>query len=159
LIDVVGWKGKPVNLSEFKGKYVLLEFWGYWCGPCVASMPVLIELHEKYADKGLAIVGVHVDGNGEVDTALKLEEKVASYVKESWKGKTIPFSVALASGKRIGEGDSAKRGGPPLQYGVQHYPTCILIDRDGNVVDEFNAQDIKEASAEIEKLLEKSEKK
>jgi thiol-disulfide isomerase/thioredoxin len=155
LEDVVGWKGKPVKLSDLKGKYVLLEFWGDWCASCIASMPVLIELHEKYADKGLAIVGVHVDKDGEVDTAAKLDDKISGFRKQLWKGKDIPFPVALASGKRFGE--DAKRGGPPAQYGIPGFPTGILIDRDGKVVGLFQTHDIKKASEEIEKLLAKKE--
>jgi uncharacterized protein (TIGR03067 family) len=153
LIDVSGWKGKPFKLSDFKGEYVLLEFWGYWCGPCVGSMPVLIELHEKYAHKGLAIVGVHMDIGGEVDTAEKLDEKIAGHKKELWKGKEIPFPNALVSGKRTG--DRQRPGGAIAQYGIEGFPTCILIDREGKVVDQFHARDIKKASEEIEKLLNK----
>jgi thiol-disulfide isomerase/thioredoxin len=154
LEGVVGWKGDKVKLADLKGKYVLLEFWGYWCGPCVYSMPVLFELHEKFADKGLAIVGVHLDLEGEVDTPAKYDDKIASIKKKLWKGKSLPFPVALTSGKRIdsGEGD-AVRGGAAAQYGILGYPTTILIDREGKVVGKFNARDAKKAVAEIEKLL------
>jgi uncharacterized protein (TIGR03067 family) len=150
---VMGWWGQPVKLADLKGKYVLVEFWGYWCGPCIGAMPVLIELHEKYADKGLVIVGVHMDGRGEVDTAAKLDEKIAGYQKDVWKGKTMPFPSALVSGKRVGEGDDARPGGTIARYGVNSFPTTVLIDPDGKVVGKFHARDIKDASAEIEKLL------
>lgn len=153
LEGVVAWAGKPIKFADLKGQYVLVDFWGYWCGPCVGAMPVLIELHEKFAGKGLAIVGVHVDADGEVDSAGKLAEKVAGYVKGSWNGKELPFANALASGKMVGEDDDRGRGGPPKQYGVLGYPTTILIDPDGKVVGRFHARDIKSATAEIEKLL------
>jgi uncharacterized protein (TIGR03067 family) len=153
LEGIIGWSGEKVKFADLKGKYVLVEFWGYWCGPCVHSMPVLIELHEKYADKGLAIVGVHVDLDGEVDTAAKLDAKIAHPKKELWKGKDLPFPSALASGER--SGPEGKRGGPVAQYGIQHYPTTLLIDREGKLVGEFGARDIKKASEEIEKLLAK----
>ena len=82
LTDVVAWKGEAVKIADLKGKVVLLEFWGYWCGPCIRSMPVQFELHEKFADKGLAIIGVHVDADGEIDSAAKLDEKLASYKRD-----------------------------------------------------------------------------
>ncbi len=144
LRGVAGWSGKPVTLADLKGQYVLVDFWGYWCGACVETMPVLIELHEKFAGKGLAIVGVHVDKDGEVDTAAKLDEKIAGFVKTAWKGKKLPFPNALVP---------AKGAGPPDQYGVEWYPTTILIDREGKVVGKFKAHEIKAATAEIEKLL------
>jgi uncharacterized protein (TIGR03067 family) len=153
LNGVIAWKGKPVKLSDLRGNYVLLEFWGYWCVPCVRSMPVLIELDEKYGEKGLKILGVHVDTGGEVDTVAKLDEKIERHQKELWKGKEIPFPNALASGKS--EGENRKTGGPTAQYGIQSFPTCILIDREGKVVGRIEARDIKSASEEIEKLLAK----
>lgn len=157
LEGVVGWKGEKVKLADLKGKYVLLEFWGYWCGPCVHSMPVLIELHEKFADKGLAIIGVHVDIDGEVDTVAKYDERIVRIKKKLWKDKDLPFPVALTSGKRIASGDDEPmRGGAAAQYGILSYPTTILIDREGKVVGKFHARDIKKASAEVEKLLRAS---
>jgi uncharacterized protein (TIGR03067 family) len=151
--DVMGWKGEKVKFADLKGKYVLVEFWGYWCGPCIGSMPVLIELHEKYADKGLAIVGVHMDIDGEVTTAEKLDAKLVSAKKEYWKGKDMPFPSALVSGTRVGTGDDRGPGGSVKLYGIKGFPTCILIDREGKVVGQFHARDIKKASEEIEKLL------
>ncbi|QJX00452.1 redoxin family protein [Frigoriglobus tundricola] len=155
LVGVVGWKGEKVSFADLKGKYVLVEFWGYWCGPCVGSMPTLIELHEKYADKGLAIVGVHMDIDGEVDTATKLDAKLVATRKELWKGKDMPFPSALVSGTRIGTGEDKQPGGAIAQFGIRGFPTCLLIDRDGKVVGEFNNRDVKLASEEIEKLLRK----
>ena len=88
LAEVIGWKGDAVKLADLKGKVVLLEFWGYLCGPCIGAMPGLMELHEKFADKGLVIIGVHVDGDGEVDTAAKLDAKIAVYKKKRFgKGR------------------------------------------------------------------------
>jgi thiol-disulfide isomerase/thioredoxin len=152
-VNVAGWHGEPIKLSELKGKFVLVDFWGYWCGPCVGAMPVLIELHEKFSDKGLVIVGVHVDGEGEVDTADKLKEKLTHIVKDIWKGKELPFSNALVSGKEEGEGDQLLRVGTPSIYGILNYPTTILIDREGVIVGQFHAGDIDSATTKIEELL------
>jgi thiol-disulfide isomerase/thioredoxin len=150
-VDVFGWAGKPVKLADLKGKHVLIEFWGYWCGPCVASMPVLIELHEKYADKGLVVIGVHADGGeDEVTNAEQLKEKLVDTVKTLWKGKELPFSNALVSGKREGEG---RERGTPGRYGILGFPTTILIGPDGKVVGSFNARDLKAATEQVDRLL------
>jgi hypothetical protein len=116
-------------------------------------MPAMIELHEKFADKGLAIIGVHLDIDGDIDTAAKLDDKIAGFKNELWKGKDLPFPVALTSGKNILNGDKKTFSGPVEQYGVRGFPTTVLIDRDGNVVGRFNGFDAKAACAEIEKLL------
>jgi len=152
LEGVAGWKGEPVRLADLRGKVVLLNFWGYWCGPCVSEMPVLIELHQRFKDKGLLIVGVHVDQDGSCDTAAKLDATIARIRKEYWGGKDLPFPVALVSGKLSRDGR-----GPAREYGVTKYPTTVIIDRQGNVAGEFGAfgpKDIDKAVAAAEKLLQ-----
>ncbi len=88
-----------------------------------------------------------------MDTAAKLDEKIAGYKKKLWGGKDLPFPVALVSGKPIGEGDNKDRGEAARQYGIHAYPTTVLIDPEGKVVGRFNARDAKSAIAQIEKLL------
>ena len=54
-----GWiNAEPMTLKKLKGKIVVLDFWATWCGPCLASIPHTNELMEKYADKGVVIIGV-----------------------------------------------------------------------------------------------------
>jgi hypothetical protein len=97
------------------------------------------------------IVGIHADMEGEVETAAKLDAKIAIFRKGIWHGKDLPFSVALTSVHRAG--DAKVHEGPAGQYGIQSWPTTILIDPEGKVVGRFHARDVKAASEQIDKLL------
>lgn len=97
-----------LRLDQLKGKVVLLDFWGQWCTPCVKKLPRAEELHAKYKDKGLVIIGVH-----SADQSEKLED----FLKE----KRISFPVM------IDQGATAKR------YVIEAWPTYFLIDKAGKV--------------------------
>ncbi len=131
---VVAWQNSgPQQLSELRGKVVILDFWGYWCGACVASMPELFSIYDKYHDRGLEVLAVHMDD--EVDTVAKLDEKLVRIKKGLWKGRDLPFPIALTVATHSG----GKTIDPALviDYGIDHYPTGVLIDRKGRVVGEF----------------------
>ena len=145
LEGVTDWRGGAVKLGDLRGKYVLLDFWGYWCGPCVAAMPMMMALDEKFRGKGLVVIGVHYDTLGEVDTAAKLEGKMVG-LRKFWEGKDIGFPVA---------GIGGKNGGAVDQYGIESFPTTVLIDREGKVVGRFQAEDEKDAVEQVEALLGK----
>lgn len=59
--DLTDLHGRPVSLKDFRGKLVLLNFWATWCAPCVAEMPALEALYERYKHRGLEIVAISID--------------------------------------------------------------------------------------------------
>lgn len=61
---------KPVALSDFKGKYVLLDFWASWCGPCRGENPNVVAAYNKYKDKNFTVLGVSLDNPGKKDAWL-----------------------------------------------------------------------------------------
>ena len=102
--------GKPTALSEYvaKGNYVLADFWASWCEPCIAEMPNVIALHEKYKDRGLKVIGI---------TVRDAPEKSDSIVRQMG----IPFPQIYESK-------------PMSIYGVIGIPHTILFAPDGTIL-------------------------
>ena len=122
--------GKPVSLSDYKGKVVLVDFWATWCDPCLAEMPDLKEVHEKYKDRGFAILGVSVDEDG--------PEAVAAFAREN----SVPYQLLWAGAKRIAGWD------------VPGVPSAFLIRPDGSLVRKFYGPKNKMTLGwEIDKIL------
>ena len=103
--------GKPVKLSDFRGKAVLLNFWATFCGPCKVEMPWLVELQKQYGPQGLEIVGVALDDSS--------KDTIAKYVKDMGVNYTI-----LQGQDSVGDA-----------YGAVGLPATYYIDRNGKIID------------------------
>ncbi len=124
-------EGKPVKLSDFKGKVVILNFWATWCPPCRKEIPALIRLQTKYKDKGLVVVAISLDQGG------------ASTVKPFVTRMKINYPVVIGDEKTA------------AAYGsVQVIPTTFYVDREGNIAGEHQGDADQAAfEAEIKPLL------
>jgi thiol-disulfide isomerase/thioredoxin len=132
LRGIAAWKnGPPLKLADLRGKCVILEFWNHWCYPCLERMPQTIKLYEEYGKQGLVVIGVHVDFQdfSPVESVAKLDVNLVDTRKKLWKGRDLPFPVALT--RHVKEIEAAAAD----DYGIRSYPTMLLIDRRGNLVD------------------------
>ena len=96
--------GKMVKLSSFRGKYVLVDFWASWCGPCRKALPLVKKANEEFKNKGLQVIGVSVDKKAK-DWEKALEEENLPYLQlhdpEGITGKLynyngIPFIILIS---------------------------------------------------------------
>lgn len=146
LSDIASWKNSaPVSLEELKGNVVILDFWGYWCGPCVASMPAMMKLHDEYSKQGLRIIAVHVDSDdGKVVNPTELDRRIERVKNGLWKGRDLPFPVAITKVKKVPYGpgvDGEAINKVVADYGVMFFPTGVIINRRGEVVKNFSHHD------------------
>ena len=105
--------GKEFKSSQLKGSIVVLDLWATWCEPCVADIPMFNRLHEKFASRGVKVVGVAVESGWAKD------------IKPHVTKHSIKYSVLVGNEKII------------EQYQMIGFPTTYLIGTDGKIVKKY----------------------
>lgn len=131
-LDATAWvNGEALSDEDLKGKVVLLDFWAVWCGPCIATFPHLVEWNEKYADKGLVIIGATRYYKYDWDTDAKRIKKDANLTPEAEEAAMVQF----AEHHKLKHRFMVTPTGSKFQtdYAVSGIPQAVLIGRDGKV--------------------------
>lgn len=127
--------GKKIALSDYAGKgkkVILVDFWASWCGPCIGSLPGLVEIYKEYKNKGFEIVGVSLDTD-----------------KDAWAKATKTHGVVWPQMSNLKGWDDQNA----VTYGVNSIPHTILIDKDGKILKKNLGEDGLRFT--LEKLLKK----
>jgi thiol-disulfide isomerase/thioredoxin len=105
-----GRGGKAIDLAQFKGQVVMINFWATWCGPCRQEMPLLEDIYKKYKPMGFTMLGVNVEPD--------------SKAAEAWlaKQKPVTFPIAFDTESKVSK-----------LYKVAGMPSTVFVDRKGNV--------------------------
>jgi cytochrome c biogenesis protein CcmG/thiol:disulfide interchange protein DsbE len=128
--------GSAVNLSDYKGKVVLLNFWATWCGPCKIEIPWFIDFEQKYKDRGFAVLGVAMDDEG--------WEIVKPYIDKS----KINYRIVVGN-------DSVAT----MYGGIDSLPTTFVLDRDGKIAStHIGLVSKSDYENEIQQLLENAQR-
>ena len=102
------------KLSELKGKFVYVDFWASWCGPCKLSYPWMAAMQRQYAARGLQVLAINVDAK-----RADADKFLASHAAANLPTLGLAFDA---------RGESAK------QFGLKVMPTSYLVGRDGKVI-------------------------
>ncbi|MFU8859704.1 MAG: TlpA family protein disulfide reductase [Cyclonatronaceae bacterium] len=126
-------EGESLNISDYEGQVVLLNFWATWCAPCIREIPELVSLKEKYEEEGFEIIGISLDEEG--FTVVKSFFEQYNF-KINYPIVHDDFTYAEMTG------------------GIFAYPTTYIIDRNGAVVSRrIGEVTLEELEPEIIKIL------
>jgi len=120
--------GKKLTLANFKGRFVLLDFWASWCLPCRESNPHLIELYKRYHKAGFDVIAIAED-----------DDAVTSWKKAIQKDGTALWHNVLSGRK----GNKSSPNSITYKFSIGALPTKILIDKNGTIIGRYTEADEK----------------
>ena len=106
-------EGKGLSLTSLRGKYILIDFWASWCGPCRRENPNVVRMYQEYKDKGFDILSVSLDNNKDRWVQAIKQDKMTWHHISDLKGWSSELSKP---------------------YGVRGIPYTVLVDPEGKIM-------------------------
>ena len=107
---------KTINLDDYKGKKVILNFWATWCPPCVNEMPLLQEVYNNRKEEGIEVIGINYNED---------YDRVKKFISD----KGVTFTILIDSDLKVS-----------MDYGVIGLPITFFIDREGKIKEKFKGE-------------------
>ncbi|MDF1546922.1 MAG: TlpA disulfide reductase family protein [Bacteroidales bacterium] len=125
--ELTNKNNQMVSLSNYRGKYVLIDFWASWCAPCIKEMPQTIEIQNKYASKGFKVLSISIDKD-----------------KQAWLKAIEKHQMQNLVNLHDEKGEAAKA------YHVSYVPLTILVDPKGEIIgSNLHGEELEKKLAEI----------
>ena len=138
-LELVDGDGEKVNIKDFEGKAVVINFWGTWCGPCKEELPHFDELATEYSDNVVFLIIHSVSGN----------KNASAYISQNFSGSKMIFAYDLPLTK-------TKDMYFDLLGGSDYYPRTVVLDKNGIITFSYDGKLSYDAlKAEIEGALAK----
>lgn len=126
-------KNNPMKFSSLRGKYVLIDFWGSWCGPCHKAFPRLKELYSKYHGKGFEILGIATESNA-----------------DAWANDIVNSQLPWL--QMI---DDETKNISQKEFAVTSFPTTVLIGPDGKIIGRFAYNEEEQRDRKVASIFNK----
>lgn len=143
----VAWRaGQETTWEKLRGKVVVLDFWGTWCIPCIAAMPMLMDIREQFHDQPVEWLTIHTANVKDFD---ELDQTLTTCQERNWNDRVLPFTTLID----LPAPDETYSGKTSQRYGIAEWPTLVVVDQQGKIVGAVEKEKLAET---IRRLVEQA---